>query len=136
MSIPTLQEEVDRKAFESISSVITMLESGLIAPAQCDLFLNILQIAFSGIVSDGDICDILTDASKSLKTFIPLKQTLKVSLIKDGDQPYTFLIQDCSVVVSRDTSRTRKIFDTPAECLGFVRNAAHALISKGYKFKR
>lgn len=128
--IPTLQEEVDRKSIEAISNLVSLVEGGLITPSQCDLFLNILQTAFNGIVSDSDICQVMTDISLNLGSFIPLKQSLKISLKKDDIEPVTIEITDSVVTVG-----DRKIaHETPFEAFNAMKKIVSLLLDKGYSY--
>lgn len=126
--IPSLQEEVNRKAYEAVSELVGVVESGGLSPAQADKMLSLLQTAFNGIVTDGDFCDILTDISRNLGTFIPLKHTLKVTLKNDSNQEMKLCIDGCFVRVGS----SGKTFDTPREAYDSAQNIVKKLALAGY----
>lgn len=127
--IPTLQEEVNRKAFDSVADLVALVESGVVTPSYANLMLSVLQTAFNGIVTDGDFCGLLTELSSNLSSLLPMKQTLSVTLNKPECKDIKIEIEGCRIIVDGND----RTLDTPIEayntCLSLVRKLEIA----GYK---
>lgn len=128
--VPTLQEEVNRKAYAAVAELATAVSTGVFAPAQADYVLQILQTAFNGIVTDGEFCDTITEFSANLKTFIPLKQSLKISLIKETKADVAIEISGCRLCVGNQ----RRDYDTPYEAYAAACAAIERLQKMDYRF--
>ena len=119
--IPTLQEEVNRKAFDAVSDLVVLIESGVVTPSQADMFLCVLQTAFNGIVTDGDFCGLLTDLSINLSSLVPMNQSLFITLNKEGCKDIKIEIEGSNITVDGNT----RTLDTPSDayktCLSLVK---------------
>jgi len=60
--LPTIREELDRKAFETIDWLITSYDKGKLTEPQFRCGLDALFMATSGLV-DADVVDLITTAS-------------------------------------------------------------------------
>lgn len=127
--IPSLQEEVNRKAFDSVAELIGLLESGSLSPAQANLVLNVLQTAFNGIVTDGDFCGVLTELSMNLFSYLPFNHALKLTLRNDCNQEMHMMIEGAKVTVDH----SGKTFDTPKEAYDSAVSVVNKLSIAGFK---
>lgn len=128
--VPTLQEEVNRKAYAAVAELANSVSTGVFAPAQADCVLQILQTAFNGIVTDGDFCEVISEFSASLKTIIPLKQHLKVTLSKESKADVQVEISGCALRVAN----MRRTYDTPYEAYESACAAIERLQKMDYRF--
>lgn len=127
--IPTLQEEVNRKAYDAVAELLGMLESGAMSAAQAELFLNVLQTAFNGIVTDGDFCSLLSETSIYLANCVPMKQSFKVTLNKETFKDMILVVEGCTLTVDA----TRREFDTPQEAFKACVTLVEKLKIAGYR---
>jgi hypothetical protein len=127
--LPTLQEEVNRKAYGAIAELAVCVDTGVLAPVQADRVLQILQTAFNGVVTDGDFCETITEFAYNLRNFIPLKPSLKIALKKEPYSSVFIEINGCGLSVD-NVVRT---FDTPAESYNAAQKVINKLMSAGYR---
>lgn len=64
--VPVLQDEVNRKALESMSYLITALHHKKITPDQFSTGVDVLFMAVSGLVTDRDFIHIITEAQAAI----------------------------------------------------------------------
>lgn len=65
--VPVLQDEVNRKALESMSYLITALHHKKITPEQFSTGVDVLFMAVSGLVTDRDFIHIITEAQATIE---------------------------------------------------------------------
>jgi len=63
-ALPTLQEEVNRKAFETITWLTLAVTQKKITPEQFSTGIDSLFMAVSGLVTDKDFIIIITEAQR------------------------------------------------------------------------
>lgn len=60
--VPLLQDEVNRKAIESLSYLTTAVHHGKITPDQFSTGIDVLFMAVSGLVTDKDFILLISEA--------------------------------------------------------------------------
>ena len=64
MTIPVLQDEVNRKAFETLSWLTLSVTNDRITPSQYSIGIDSLFMAVSGLVTDKDFIHMITEAQR------------------------------------------------------------------------
>lgn len=64
MTVPVLQDEVNRKAFETLSWLTLSVTNGKITPAQYSTGIDSLFMAVSGLVTDRDFIHMIGEAQR------------------------------------------------------------------------
>lgn len=132
--LPTLKEELDRKAFETIDWLATSFDQGKLTNAQYAAGLEALFMAVSGLCDD-EIVDLITTASGIAGAPLALdkrhfiKGDTLVSLTRAGGQEeYHLAVRKNGVV----TSSQVKTFDSAKAAQEAARQCADKLLAMGY----
>jgi hypothetical protein len=67
MTVPVLQDEINRKAFETIAWLTLAVTSGKISPEQFSTGIDSLFMATSGLVTDRDYIIMITEAQSLIE---------------------------------------------------------------------
>lgn len=132
--LPTLREELDRKAFEAIDWLATSFDQGKLTNAQYAAGLEALFMAVSGLV-DEDIVDLISTASGiagaslSLEKRHFVKGNVLVSLTWAGGQEefHVVIVEDGIAKISK-----QRQFNTAKEARAGFNGHAEKLLAMGY----
>jgi hypothetical protein len=130
--IPTLQEELDRKAFETLEFLCYGVEQGRITPEQFSTGIDVLFMTVSGLLRN-DFIGLVTEAQK----LCPSEPLVLKRCFSDG----TALMKVEWTVGSDRVSMGRpfggksavKEFDTAREAKNWFAAIGGSLEAKGYK---
>lgn len=67
MSVPILQDEINRKSFETIAWLTLAVTNGKITPEQFSTGIDALFMATSGLVTDRDYIHMITEAQSLIE---------------------------------------------------------------------
>lgn len=131
-AIPTLQEELNRKAFRSVDWLFTSLDNGKLTPEQFSAGIDALFMAVSGLV-DEDVVDLITAADKMAKKgifkriFVQGANTIVLSCVAGAS---SFVI--ASYHEGRSYSERIKECDSSRKAMEMFETYARGLAAKGY----
>jgi hypothetical protein len=129
--IPTLQEELDRKAFETLEWLTYSVDQGRITPEQFSVGVDVLFMTVSGLLKK-DFINLITEAQRLCPSEPPV---LKRSFT-DGTALMTarWVVGAEAVSVGRFGGKSAvKEFDTAREAKDWFGAIAVSLAAKGYK---
>jgi hypothetical protein len=131
---PTLKEELDRKAFETVEWLFTALDRGKLTPAQFSTGIDTLFMAVNGLVAE-NVTDLITAADEDARGEIAcvrytlLKDNKAVSIVwRVGEDDIEVVGYSNGVESTRQT----KTLPGPKEARAAMQRAAETLIANGY----
>lgn len=133
--IPTIREELDRKAFETVEWLLSGFNAGRLTAQQLSTGLDTLFMAVNGLTDEG-IVDLITAGSELTK--LVEAPTLRHCMLK-GDKvvalTWTVASEQIEIVVYTagvETSRQAKIYDTAKLACAAIQKVADKLAVFGY----
>ncbi len=132
--LPTIKEELDRKAFETVEWLFTSLDRGKLTPAQFSTGVDALFMAINGLAAE-DVCDLMTAADHEARHEVP---SIKHTLLKANKAvalTWTVGSELLAVVGYTDgveSTRQVKIYDTAKEACSAIQKASDKLVEAGY----
>lgn len=131
-AVPTLREELDRKAFQTVDWLFTSLEKGKLTPAQFSTGIDALFMATSGLV-DEDIATIITGtndmAKKGVFKRVLMRRDATCVLTRVAGASNFLMI---AYRAGEQMSERIKECDSSQEAARSMEQFAQALIAKGY----
>lgn len=133
-AVPTLKEELDRKAFETVEWLFSGIDKGKLTPAQFSTGIDVLFMAVNGLVAEG-VADLITAGDEAARHEQP---TVRQTLIKGNRViAITWLVGNELVEIvgyesGKETTRQDKIYDTPKQACAAMKAAADKLVAAGY----
>lgn len=135
-----LQDEVDKKALETIEHFDSILKSGQFTAVQCNHILGLMQTAFSGLLScdvDGMFLEFISDASSRLKVGDGWRLTL-TRIYTAPERPHK-IVSISGTTLSLKThkhpapSDFSRAFDTYSEAIARASAIHEKLLMCGYR---
>ena len=133
-ALPSLQDELNRKAFQSMEWLTNAFDKGKVSEAQFSTGVDVLFMATSGLV-DGEILTLVTQAS-TLARQVP--EQVRRHFIMDGTIiSLTWRVDDAMVtIVKRQNGlRNEQVLETatPAQARDRVQTLAQRLLARGFE---
>jgi hypothetical protein len=132
--LPTLKEEVDRKAFETVEWLFTSLDKGKLTAAQFSTGIDTLFMAVNGLVNEG-VADLITAADFEARHEI---HTISHVYIKGGNVITLSwvigneLVEIVAYVDGVEKTRQDKFYDSPKEARESMQKAGAKFVAAGY----
>lgn len=134
MNLPTIKEELDRKAFETCEWLFNSLDKGKLTPAQFSTGIDALFMAVNGLTAEA-VCDLMTAADGEAQKE---QATVRYTLLKgDVVVAMTWAVGDETVAIVTyrkgvEFNRQSKTYDTAKEARDAAAKAADKLVGMGY----
>ena len=132
--LPSLQEELDRKAFQTMEWLTNACDKAKISEAQFSTGVDALFMATSGLVDS----DILTLVSQATEIAGKATTGVRRHFVKDGTiVTLAWAWDDAQVTVTKRQNGARQkqqvSADSPAQARGRFNTMAQALLARGFE---